>query len=994
VKRTVLLLSSMSVGMSVSLAACLAIFSVVASLATSHAQTVTDEVSLRLLPVPTNVIGTQVRGVSNDGKRIVFDSINNYNGKNVDSNTEIYVYDVDTRSVIQITDTADIKDPADSTKTLFRINNVTPAISGDGTKIVFVSNADLGGAVNEDRNYEIYQASLPRDSTTATISRVTDTGKISTNEVIKEIFNNYSPSINDDGSVIAFVSTRRSSKAIDGGPQGFSAGDEGPDPNRPDETELPRTDRNGEIFIYNAAAKNFSQVTLSRDREATSNFVVKGFNSAPVLSGDGRSLVFISGFNYPGANANKNGDFNGEIFIYKIGDPMNAFTQVTDTTGTAITAGFDVTLGVYFVNPTAPMNLLNSATRPLSSDGSLLVFESAGNFTNNNADKTRELWLYNVNTKAFTQLTNQSLANPSNPTQDELKKADHNFLVSINSTGTHIGFGSTLNLTPASTSSVKTDNADGSREVFRYDIAAQKFRQITFGDKFGIPLEQNATAQPYVDNSGGAVTFSFLANRFAPNAAAVDDLFQAVVRPVTANSSVESKLANAASFDNVQIARGSLAAAFGAQLSNATAGAPSVNLPFDLGGVTVTVNGLAARLAFVSPGQVNLVLPLVVANGDSVDFTINNNGVLSTGKVKIVDASPGVFTTTSDGKGATAAQCGRVSPDGKAFLVTLPPCSVGNESQANVLTIYGTGWRNASGVQVKIGDQTLTPTFSGAQPEFPGLDQINVNLTKALADKADLDVSVTIPTATTTESNKSKTSFLPFQESITVLNAASLESGTVARGSIAVAQGANLSNETASAPGPNYPTELNGVKVTVADLPALITYVSPTQVNFIVPNNVAPADLVEVVINNNGTISRGRVKMQDAAPGVFTTTGDGAGRAAARCGKVNPDTSITFSDPPCSVGTEASPNIIRILGTGWRNADSVTLKIGDVELTVDFAGGQPAGGGATVPGVDLIDAKLAPALAGKTDVDVIVTAKVGDKTFTSKAGIKVSFTSN
>src|SRR5262249_39888844 len=192
-----------------------AVFDILATLTTYHAQTATDEISLRLLPVPENVIGTQVRGVSNDGKRIVFDSINDYNGRNVDSNTEIYVYDVDSKSIIQITDTADIKNPHDSTKTLFKINNMTPAISRDGTKNVFVSNADFGGATNDDRNYEVYLASLPRNSTEATISRITDTDKNTDTEVVKEIFNNYSPAINDDGSVITFVSTRRSFKAID-----------------------------------------------------------------------------------------------------------------------------------------------------------------------------------------------------------------------------------------------------------------------------------------------------------------------------------------------------------------------------------------------------------------------------------------------------------------------------------------------------------------------------------------------------------------------------------------------------------------------------------------------------------------------------------------------------------------------------------------------------------------------------------------------------------
>src|SRR5262244_4113473 len=246
VKRTFLLLSV--------LASVLAVFCIIASLTTSHAQTATDEISLRLLPVPENVIGTQVRGVSNDGKRIVFESINDYNGHNVDSNTEVYVYDVDSKSIIQITDTADIKDPADSTKTLFKINNVTPAISGDGTKIVFLSNADLGGATNDDRNYEVYLASLPRNSTVASISRITDTGKNKDTEVVKEILNNYSPGINDDGSVITFVSTRSAFRAIDGGPQAFTAQDEGPNGDQTNPNKTP-PDGNGEIFLYNTGSK-------------------------------------------------------------------------------------------------------------------------------------------------------------------------------------------------------------------------------------------------------------------------------------------------------------------------------------------------------------------------------------------------------------------------------------------------------------------------------------------------------------------------------------------------------------------------------------------------------------------------------------------------------------------------------------------------------------------------------------------------------------------
>lgn len=945
-----------------------AIFGLVASLnRTTAQQTPTDEVSIALLPVPTNVIGTQVRGASNDGKRLIFDSINDYNGKNVDSNREIWVYDVDTRSIIQITDTANIKDATDTTKTVATINNETPVISGDGTKIAFVSNAALGGTTNDDYNYEIYLADLPRNATTATITRITDTGKDSDTEVVKEIFSNYQPTISDDGSVIAFASTRRTFKAITGGAQAFAAAKEGPNNGDPD--------GNAELFVYKTSTKAYSQVTVSRDIDATTNFVVKGFNANPFLSGNGQKLVFLSGFNYSGANANKNTDFNGEIFAYKIGDPINTFTQVTDTTGSPAVPSNGV------------MNVMIAFTHPLSADGNKLVFESAGDLAGKNSEKLREVFLADLSaTKpTFTQITDQTTVDAT--------KNDFNYFPSINPTGKFIAFTSVLNLTPATTSGIKTDNADGSREVFRYDITNNKLRQITFSNLSSFVLDQRSnTTSAFLDDTGTAISFTYDVNLLGANGAALQDVFQAYVRPVTSTNATAPALANAASFDTTQIARGSIAAAFGTQLANSTISTPSGNLPFQLGGVTVTVNGIASRLIFVSSGQINFVVPSIVANGDAVEFTVNNNGILSSGKVKLVDAAPGVFSTTGDGKGKAAAQCGQVSSDGLSFVISNPPCAVGNESQFNILTIYGTGWRNSSSIQVKIGDQTLTPTFSGPQPEFLGLDQINVSLNKELASKTDQDITVSIVATTNIDSNKTTSSFTAFESALSVFNAASFDGGTVARGSIAYVQGTALSTDT-NTPA-NYPLELKGVKLTVAGVAAQLTYVSPTQINFIVPNGTKPADLVEVVVNNNGTISRGRVKILNASPALLTTTGDGSGRALAKCGKVNSDSSITLSDPPCSVGTDASPNIIRVSGTGWRNADKVVLKIGDVELTNNFAGGQPNGSGSTVPGIDLIEAKLTSALSGKTDVDVIVTTTVGTISTSSKTGIKVSFTSN
>jgi uncharacterized protein (TIGR03437 family) len=946
----------------------LGIFALIGQLGTSNAQsTPTDEVAIIQLTTPTNAVGVNVRSVSNDGKRIVFDSINDYDGANVDSNREIFAFDVDTRTMIQLTDTKDIPDATDATKIVRRITNNTPIISGDGTKIVFTSNAALTEAKNDDGNQEVYLIDLPRNATKradAKFTRLTDTGKNNDPEIINEIFTNYAPTINDDGSVIAFVSTRRTFNALENGTPAFTASKEGA--NRDIDP-----DGNGEIFIYNATAKRYSQVTITRDADSIVNFVVRGFNNNPNLSGDGRKLAFLSGFNFPGEAANKNTDFNGEIFIYNVGDAANTVLQLTNTEGSpAVLVGL-------------PMNLLPAFVHPFNRTGTLLVFESAGNHANKNADKTREVFLANLSgaTPTFTQITDQTTVDAA--------KNDFNFLPSINTTGTFITFGSTLNLTPATTSSVTTDNADSSREVFRYDIARATFRQLTFTPQSLLTLDQRTQTVPsFADAVGNAVNFSIESDLIAPKLTFNPEAFRAVIFPVTGKNSQTPALANAASFDSTQVARGSIVAVFGAQLANTTAVAQSVPLPTELGGVHVTVAGVAAEIVFVSPTQINFVLPNSINTGDKVPYSINNNGLQATGEAKIVDVSPGVFTTTGDGKGKAVAQCGRVSDDGLTFLLTAPPCAVSNANDENILVIYGTGWRNGTGLTVKFGDLTLTPSFSGPQPSFAGLDQINVSIPKELAEKQDTEFTVNFGEPA---SNKVTTSFLAAVETFNVANAASFEGAVVARGSLAMAQGEKLANDTADGAAAGYPFELRGVRVTVGGKPARLSFISPTQINFIVPSDLAAAERAAVDINNNGTRLRSRVTILDASPGLFTTTGNGEGRALAKCARPNADGSVTLSDPPCAVGTEAQPNRLRLFGTGWRFANSVSVQIGDQTLTPRYAGPLPDGNGNNMFGLDLIEVDLVQALAGKTDVDVIVTTKAGDKEKASKAGIKISF---
>src|SRR5262245_12373177 len=118
-------------------------------------RTLAQQTSIIPITGSTNSNGAFVRGASNDGKRIVFESTNDYTGENKDGNNEIFVYDADLRKIIQITRTGNQSGaggsgggatlsgvnpqsnncPGGCEPANFTPNNAVPAISGDGTRV-------------------------------------------------------------------------------------------------------------------------------------------------------------------------------------------------------------------------------------------------------------------------------------------------------------------------------------------------------------------------------------------------------------------------------------------------------------------------------------------------------------------------------------------------------------------------------------------------------------------------------------------------------------------------------------------------------------------------------------------------------------------------------------------------------------------------------------------------------------------------------------------
>src|SRR5215471_19555362 len=99
----------------------------------------------------------------------------------------------------------------------------------------------------------------------------------------------------------------------------------------------------------------------------------------------------------------------------------------------------------------------------------------------------------------------------------------------------------------------------------------------------------------------------------------------------------------------------------------------------------------------------------------------------------------------------------------------------------------------------------------------------------------------------------------------------------IAPDSLASIFGSNLAASTASAPAP-YPTDLGGISVQVVDSAgnsqqAPLLYVSPKQINFLMPSGMAEGLTTLNLIGAAGMMGSGMVQNQNVAPALFTANG-------------------------------------------------------------------------------------------------------------------------
>ncbi|MBX2997504.1 MAG: DUF11 domain-containing protein [Caldilineaceae bacterium] len=225
-------------------------------------------------PVFTSINAYSAEPVlSDNGSLVYFWSTGNPTGGNGDGNIEVFRASVTLDGAALAPQYSQL---TTSTGSILGGFNLAPAVSGDGRYVVFFSDRDLIPGQNRDGNFEIFrQDTAPGGQ----LRQITNTTRGS----------NLFPAVSQDGRTIVFIS------------------DNGLD----SRVSIPDAQRNLEIFVYvEGSANPFTQVT---------NTPLGVINDDPAISGDGKTVVFVS-----------DRDGNSEIYRYRI-DSGGQPQQITIT---------------------------------------------------------------------------------------------------------------------------------------------------------------------------------------------------------------------------------------------------------------------------------------------------------------------------------------------------------------------------------------------------------------------------------------------------------------------------------------------------------------------------------------------------------------------------------------------------------------------------------------------------------------------------------------
>ncbi len=758
--------------------------------ATIYAQTTPDPF---VTQITTSARNSFAGDMSGNGRFVVIESEGDISTEktasrnNADGNREIFLLDYAQRRIFQITNTTSAR--VDTTKPAIDLTSATtannfsnirvevsnnkPTLSNNGRWISFSSNAatpdNFNGDTNSaslvaDGNQEVFIYFIPATTavtlsnganaapvdltaagggvftqiTNTPASRLPEPGRAATTTQAASApfvaFDNRDASMNDNSSVVAFVSTRN---LVSGG----------------------NADANPEIFIYRRTpSATISQLTVTGST-TTPSFL---FNENPSLSGSGSVVTFISNANISAGGSTNNADGNAEVYLGSFDATTSTATVTRQVTRT--TAPF-VGVGVNFLSP----------GRRISRDGNFIALESLADLSGNSAVQSNTtVFVYNVSTSAFTQVGPRAVNSSAFrfPTFTDYNASLQPATI-IFATGLNFNADGT-----APTTTTGGLNPGGGTQIFSAPIATPN----TFTRLTSTPAPTNfpgPAIQPFPSNTRERIAFSlafaelgglnsdgfpeafYLLSRQGTDAAGATVSFftGASERPVITPSPTPPAVQGLAP-GMLGIVRSATALAPSNQLADsASEAANRPSLPIELNGVSVSINGAAAGLYFVSPGQINFVVPpgLAATSGtNTYPVVINNNGTTIRATIQILPAQPDIFTETNAFGSNRAFVRNVTNPlltngTEEPFTVTTTYMNSSGQvvTEATKLRIFLTGVRRVTDkaqITVRIGTTDLTGAaiISVMPSDLPGKDQIDVTLPATLAGAGDVPVIITV----------------------------------------------------------------------------------------------------------------------------------------------------------------------------------------------------------------------------------------------------------
>jgi uncharacterized protein (TIGR03437 family) len=291
----------------------------------------------------------------------------------------------------------------------------------------------------------------------------------------------------------------------------------------------------------------------------------------------------------------------------------------------------------------------------------------------------------------------------------------------------------------------------------------------------------------------------------------------------------------------------------------------------------------------------------------------------------------------------TAGALARVVPSGRDITIS----GVGFGTQCSTCSVV----MNPGGVELSVSartDQAITATL----PAYSGAAQIVVH---GAAGSDSMTFMAAAPAGSVLVTS--------------VVNNASAAPGAIAPGEMVAIKGSGLGPASGVLYSVNpatgmVDTTLAGTRVFFGGIAAPIVYVSATQVNAMVPYEIARQTQVTMQVSYQGNASGTTLTVAAAAPAAFTFNSTGSGQAIAANqdysynGPSNPAPQNSYLTIYFAGGGQTNPpgTTGGVNGTTLKYLPTTTASVGGVPATVTFSGAAPG----LLDGVSQLDLQLGP----------------------------------